>query len=187
MESTAMRIFALSLLPVLALSAAAPAPRPSPELTMQRYGGPPLRLGQFCGQVVALAFIHTSCNHCQDLTRMLVPIQKDYQARNVVVVECAFNEDAAMTMGPFFKVFEPNFPVGMAADPAVKEYLQWDDKKDGILMIPHMVFIDAKGTIIYDHGENDFFGAASDKNIRGVLDKMLGKPPAAAKAPAKKK
>ena len=148
---------------------------------MQRYGGPPFRLSQFRGKVIALALIHTSCSHCQDLTRLLVPIQKDYQARNVVVVECAFNEDAAMTMPPFFKVFGPNFPVGYTNDAAVKEFLQWNDKKDGILMIPHMVFIDAKGTIVYDHGENDFFGAASDKNIRGVIDKMLGKAPAAKK------
>jgi thiol-disulfide isomerase/thioredoxin len=164
---------------------AATTPRPAPELTLQRYGGKPFRLSEFRGKIVALTFMHTTCNHCQDLTRLLVPIQKDYQARNVVVVECAFNDDAGFTMGPFFKVFEPNFPVGISNNQAVKEFLQWDDKKDGILMIPHMVFIDAKGTIVYDHGENDFFGASSDKNIRGVLDKMLTKSPAGAKKATK--
>jgi thiol-disulfide isomerase/thioredoxin len=180
-----MRIFVLSLLSVLFMTAATAAetPRPSPELTMKRFQGQPFHLSQFRGKVVALAFIHTSCNHCQDLTRLLVPIQKEYQARNVVVVECAFNEDAELTMGPFFKIFQPNFPVGFTTDAAVKAYLKWDDRKDGILMIPHMVFINAKGTITADHGENDFFGAASDKNIRGVLDKMTSQaaPPAAKK------
>jgi hypothetical protein len=68
----------------------------------------------------------------------------------------------------------------------VKQFLGWNDKKDGILMIPHMVFIDTKGTIVQDHGENDFFGAASEKNIRAILDKMTAKG-AAAPAPAKKK
>ena len=53
--------------------------------------------------------------------------------------------------------------------------------KDGILMVPHMIFIDPKGTITADHGDNAFFGAAMDKNIRTQLDQM------AAKAPAKKK
>jgi len=143
-------------------------------------------LNQLRGKVVALAFIHTSCQHCQNLTRTLVPIQREYLPKGVVVVECAFNEDAPMTMGPFFKVFEPNFPVGITNDKTVKEYLGWNDKKDGILMIPHMVFIDAKGTIVQDHGENAFFGAASEKNIRDVLDKMVGKAAAPA-APAKKK
>lgn len=180
-----MRIFVLSLLSVFFMTAvpAAEVVRASPELTMKRYGGPPFNLSQFRGKVVALAFIHTSCSHCQDLTRLLVPIQKDYQARNVVVVECAFNEDAEFTMAPFFKVFQPNFPVGFTNDATVKAYLKWDDKKNGILMIPHMVFINAKGMITADHGENDFFGATSDKNIRGVLDQMTGQ----AAAPAAKK
>ncbi len=180
-----MRILVLTLFSVFSLSAAPAAlpPRVSPELTMERYGGAPFRLSQFAGKVIALAFIHTSCNHCQDLTRLLVPIQKEYQARNVVIVECAFNDDAGMTMAPFFKVFQPNFPVGYTNEPSVKSFLKWDDKKDGILMIPHMVFIDARGMITADHGENGFFGANTNNNIHAVLDQMLGKPapPAAAK------
>jgi thiol-disulfide isomerase/thioredoxin len=168
-----------------ALSAmAAEVPRPAPELTMQGSGGKPIKLSQFRGKVVLLTMMHTTCQHCQDLTRLLVPIQKDYQARNVVVVECAFNEDAPMTMGPFYKVFEPNFPVGVTNEAAVREFLKWNDKKDGVLMVPHVTFIDAKGTIVADHGENDFFGPAMDKNIRGVLDRLVSKAPAAA---AKKK
>ncbi len=150
---------------------------------MRDPGGRPIRLSQFRGKVVVLTLMHTTCQHCQDLTRLLVPLQKDYQGRNVVVVECAFNDDAPVTMAPFYKVFEPNFPVGITNEAAVREFLKWNDKKDGILMVPHVTFIDAKGTVVADHGENDFFGAAVDKNIRGELDRMLGK----AAAPAAKK
>jgi thiol-disulfide isomerase/thioredoxin len=177
-----MRILAFSLFSALVIYAATPAPRPAPELMMQDgHGRGTFQLRQFRGKVVALTFIHTGCQHCQNLTRTLVEIQKDYQAKNVAVVECAFNEDAAQFMGPFYEVFKPNFQVGLTNDVTVKRFLGWDDKKDGILMIPHMVFINAEGTIVQDHGENDFFGAASDKNIRAVLDKMTGKAPAAAK------
>jgi len=180
-----MRILVFSLFSALAIYAAAPAPRPAPELMMQDgHGKGTFRLSQFRGRVVALTFIHTGCQHCQNLTRTLVQIQQDYQAKNVSVVECAFNEDAALTMGPFYEVFKPNFQVGLANDATVKQFLGWNDKTDGMLMIPHMVFIDAKGTIVQDHGENDFYGAASDRNIRAVLDKMTGKAPAPA---AKKK
>ena len=174
-------VLMLTALFAVCTAPAAEVPRPAPELTLQRYQGKPFRLSDFRGKIVALTLMHTTCRHCQDLTRLLVPIQKDYQARNVVVVECVFNGDAMMTMGPFFKVFEPNFPVGLTNEEAVREFLKWDDKKDGMLMIPHIVFIDARGTIVHDHGENDFFGAASDKNIRGVLDKMTAKAPAAKK------
>jgi peroxiredoxin len=184
MKTRSLRIAALVLIGCLAASAAAVVPRPAPELTVRGPNGKPIQLSQFRGKIVVLTWMLTTCQHCQNLTRLLVPIQKDYQARNVVVFEVAFNEDAPMTMGPFFKVFEPNFPVGISNDATVKQFLKWDDKTDGILYVPHVTFIDAKGTIVYDHGENDFFGAASDKNIRGILDKMVGKAPAPA---AKKK
>ena len=181
-----MRTIALLLAGCLA-AAAAEVPRPAPELALQGPNGkPPLKLSQFRGKVVVLTLMHTTCQHCQDLTRLLVPIQKDYQSRNVVVLEVAFNEDAPMTMGPFYKVFEPNFPVGLTSDAAVRQFLKWSDKADGPLMVPHMTFIDAKGTIVYDHGDNDFFGASLDKNIRTIIDKMVGKAPAAPAAAKKK-
>ena len=48
---------------------AASVPRPSPELTMQRGGAPPIKLSKFRGKIVALVFGQTTCDHCQDLTR----------------------------------------------------------------------------------------------------------------------
>jgi len=153
---------------------------------LQGSGGKQFRLSQYAGKVIVLALMHTTCKHCQDLTRLLVPLQQDYAKRNVQVIEVAFNDDAPMTMGPFFEVFKPNFPVGLANDATIRNYLKWDDKKDGMLYVPRLVFIDPSGMITSEHGENEFFGPAVDKNIRSVLDKMLGKPAAPA-APVKKK
>src|SRR4030095_178816 len=91
-----MRTLAL-LLTGLSAALTAPAasvPRPSPELLMQRGGAAPLEPRQFRGKIVALAFGHSTCDHCQILTRTLNVIQKDYAARNVQVVECIFEGDA---------------------------------------------------------------------------------------------
>jgi hypothetical protein len=170
---------------VTALTApAASVPRPSPELTLERGGAPPIQLTQFRGKVVALALSHSTCNHCQDLTRTLKVIQKDYAARNVQVVECAFESDARINYPMFLKAFEPNFATGYTTDAAVKKYLQWNDKTDGVMMVPYMIFIDARGIIRGDfNGKDGFFGEA-DKRIRAELDKLT-KP--AAKPAAKKK
>ena len=73
----------------------------------------------------------------------------------------------------FLKAFEPNFPTGYTNEAAVKKYLQWNDKTDGILMIPYMIFIDAGGTIRGDFNGKDGFFGESDKRIRAELDKML--------------
>src|SRR5664280_611493 len=180
-----MRIPALILTSLLlASSIPAATPRPAPELTTQRLQTAPLLLSQLRGKVVALAFIHTTCSHCQDLTRILKAIQKDYAARNVQVVAVAFEEGVTNNFPMYLKAFEPNFAAGITSDAEVKKFVGWNDKRDGILMIPYMLFIDARGIIRGDFNGKDGFFGAGDKHIRAQLDKML-KP--AAKAPAKKK
>lgn len=163
---------------------AASVPRPSPELTMQRGGTQVVHLSQFRGKIVVLALAHTTCEHCQYLTRTLKVIQKDYAARNVQVVECAFEEGVNVNYPMFLKAFEPNFPTGYTTEAAVKKYLGWRDQTDGMLMIPYMIFIDPRGVIRGDFNGKDGFFGDSDKRIRAELDKML-KP--AAKSTVKKK
>jgi thiol-disulfide isomerase/thioredoxin len=78
---------------------------------MSRRGGPSLALSQYKGKVVALAFISTTCPHCQDLTTILNGIAHDYSLRGVQVLKCAFNDDAERTMAGFLDRFKPPFPV----------------------------------------------------------------------------
>jgi thiol-disulfide isomerase/thioredoxin len=109
-----MRTTIVSLLGATVLftgSAAEPA-RPGPAFSIMRIGTAPLKLSQYRGKVVALAFIYTTCPHCQRLTTILNSVAKDYSARGVQVLECAFNEDAVPTMPEFLKKVEPQFPVG---------------------------------------------------------------------------
>src|ERR1035441_10083954 len=148
---------------------AASVPRPSPELTMQRGGAPPIKLSQFRGKIVALVFGQTTCDHCQFLTRTLKVIQKDYAARNVQVVECAFEEDVSTNYPMFLKALEPSFATGYTTDDAVKKYLQWSDARDGSLMVPYMIFIDARGMIRGDFSGKDGFFTDAAKRIRAEL------------------
>src|SRR3954447_9671195 len=106
---------------------AGPVPRPAPELSIQRYQQAPFLLSQFKGKIVALAFIHTTCSHCQDLTRVLNVIQKDYQARNVTVLACAFEDGVVQNFIGYLKALQPTFPAGIAPESEVKKYLGWND------------------------------------------------------------
>ena len=144
-----------------------------------------MKLSQLKGKIVALAFIHTTCSHCQDLTRVLKVIQKDYMAKNVTVVTCGFEEGVAFNILGYIKALEPNFPAGTAPETEVKKYLGWDDKRDGALMVPHMVFLDAKGVIRGDFDGKDGFYSKMDENVRKQLDKLTTAAPAKA-APKKK-
>ena len=183
-----MRTAWISLLFASALytgSAAEPV-RPSPPFSIMRIGSAPLNFSQYKGKVVALAFIYTTCPHCQHLTTMLNQVSQDYAARGVQVLECAFNDDAVATMPEFLKQFNPLFPVGFGTRASVMSYLQYTIADTRPLYVPHMVLIDRAGMIRGDYpGEGPFF-QDPDGNIRKELDKMLKGAPAIASAAAKK-
>ena len=166
---------------------AAGVPRPSPELTMQRGSAPPIKLSQFRGKIVALVLAQTTCDHCQILTRTLKVIQKDYAARNVQVVECAFEKDVSTNYPMFLKALAPNFPTGYTTDEVVKKYLKWDNLRNGPLMVPYMMFIDARGIIRGDFNGKDGFFTDADRRIRAQLDKMTKSAAKPASKPAEKR
>lgn len=158
---------------VLLVCSAPAADRRSPAFTMQRTAGTPVSLGQYRGKVVALAFIQTTCPHCQQLTTELNRIATDYKARGVQVLECAFNPDAAPALPEFLERFHPPFPVGYSTQAAVMSYLQYTVFDPRPVYVPHMVFIDRAGMIRADYpGESEFFRNAAP-SIRAQLDKLL--------------
>ena len=171
-----MQTLRLILLAACCWSAfAADAARPSPPITIERTAGPDLNLRQYRGKVVALAFIQTTCPHCQALTTELNLIARDYAARGVQVLECAFNPDATATMPEFLERFRPGFPVGFSNQVAVMSYLQYSILDPRPVYVPHMVFLDRTGVIRADYpGESEFFQKAGP-NIRAQLDKLLKK------------
>jgi thiol-disulfide isomerase/thioredoxin len=174
-----MRTAILTLLCAISALAAdtAEPPRPSPALTIERLGAPALNLSQYRGKVVALAFISTTCPHCQDLTKLLGPLSREYALRGVQVLECAFNDDAQQTIAGFLQQFQPPFPVGWTSHAAVMSYLQRTILDTRPLYVPHMVFLDRRGIIQADYpGESDFMKDPAT-NIRAELEKLL-KPPA---------
>src|SRR5436309_13614178 len=88
-----MRIPIVTLLSAAALMAAE-VPRPSPAFTIQRVGEAPIALKQYQGKIVVLAFIFTTCQHCQHLTQMVAPMAREYAPKGVQFLECAFNVEA---------------------------------------------------------------------------------------------
>jgi thiol-disulfide isomerase/thioredoxin len=164
----------ISLCAMSALAAiAAETPRPSPPLTIERLGAPSVELSQYRGKVVALAFIFTTCSHCQDLTKLLGPLSREYALRGVQVLECAFNDDAKQTMAEFMQQFKPPFPAGWTSRATAMAYLQRSILDTRPLYVPHLVFLDRRGIIQGDYpGESDFMKDPAT-NIRAELEKLL--------------
>ena len=150
---------------------AAEVGKPSPALTIQRLSSPPLQISQYKGKVVALAFIDTNCPHCQNLTKLLNVISKEYAPKGVQVVACAFNDGVKDLLSEFLQKFQPTFPVGYCDRDAVMVYVQYSVLKP--FYVPHMVFLDRRGVVRGDFaGESDFM-TQPDVNVRTELDQLL--------------
>src|SRR5436309_9656232 len=134
-QVTALALFALAI----SGAAAANLPRPSPDLAINLGPGKQLKLSQYKGKPVVLAFILTYCSHCQRTIGFLIKDQQEFGDR-VQVVATAIEEKAATAVPGFIRQFAPPFPVGYNGNTEANEYLQHPPML--ILHMPSLVFID---------------------------------------------
>src|SRR5271168_3415776 len=113
-----------------------PTPRKAPELTIVEPGGKQSLLSSYRGKVVALAFIMTTCPHCQAECGVLTKLQGELGPKGFQPLAVAFDENLHIT-----------FPVGYAKERAtVVDFLQADDSPTSKgWNVPQMVLIDRKG------------------------------------------
>jgi peroxiredoxin len=171
---------------LLWLAALAPAamasdiPRPSPDFAVNLNNGGQIHVSQYHGKVVVLAFILTSCPHCQFTSQILSGLQNEYGPRGFQVVASAIEDMASMFVPDFIKKFQPPYPVGYNERPPVLDYLQHPVIYR--LMMPQVVMIDRKGVIRAQFaGDDKFFEKpVQEKNFRELLEPLLKEGEAAA-------
>ncbi len=174
----------------LALSAlslhAATIPRPAPDIPIEIKNGKPIHLSQYRGKVVVMAYILTTCSHCQKTTGFLNKLQKELGPRGLQVVESAIEANAENAVIAFSKQFQTPYPVGFNGIMDAMNFMQHPTMQS-----PHMpllAFIDRKGMIRAQHeGNEDFFGDQQEQNLRKEIEALLKEgaaAPAAKKTPA---
>lgn len=182
-----MRFILLGALCMGLIAPAAPLPRPTPDFAIHLTPSGQVSPAQYKGKVVVLAFILTTCPHCQHSVQFLSGLQREYGARGLQVMAAAFNEMAHMLVPDFIKQFQPAFPVGYADRESVLGYL--DHSTIMQMYVPALVFIDRKGMIRHQYLGDDPFFQNQEKNVRDTIEALLKEPVASRKssAPAGKK
>jgi len=188
-----------SLLPAVTALAAlslagAQVPRPAPEFSVKLANGQQLLLSQYRGKVVALEFLLTTCPACQDASRVLNRMYKEYGARGFQPIGVAFNDMAMMLVPDYVKNLGLSFPVGVGTRESVMDFLQHSPILR--MLVPQLVFVDRKGIIRAQYSADDPFFLDKEKNMRTQIESLLAEPgggslahkkasPAKSKAPAK--
>src|SRR5580658_2339978 len=156
------------------MAGAADVPRPTPDFEIGMNTGDAIKLSQYKGKVCVLAFILTTCPHCQKTVGFLSGMQKEYGPQGLQVVASAVDDMGKMNVPDFITRFRPAFPVGFNALSDAQGYLQHPVMFR--MFMPQLVFIDRKGNIRAQYAGDDKFiteEANQEKNIRDQIEALL--------------
>ena len=140
-------LFLALSLSCLSVSAQPPMPRKAPELTIIEPSGKQTLLSSYKGKVVVLAFILTTCPHCQAECGVLTKLHGELGDKGFQPLAVAINDTTGPLVNGFMQVFHPSFPVGyLPVRQTVVDFLKVDDNVTW--NVPQVVVIDRKGMIV---------------------------------------
>jgi peroxiredoxin len=170
---------------ILTLAAALTAagqqlPRKAPDFTINLNGGKKVQLADYKGKGVVLAFILTTCSHCQATTAVLSRLQAEFGPKGLQVLESAIDQGGEAFVPRFIQQYQPQFPVGFNEFAQAQTFMQFPPMKT--MYMPGLVFIDRQGNIVAQHIGNDpeMANGVQEKNLRGLVEKILAAPAGAA-------
>jgi thiol-disulfide isomerase/thioredoxin len=165
-------------LPILLFSgllgaAEPPIPRPAENIAIQVAPEKYLWLSEHSGQTCILAFILTTCPHCQFTTGVLSHIAKDYAGKNVWIAASAVEPMSSLNIPDFVKKFMPEFPVGYNEQSYVAKFLGLPPNEP--LFFPQVVFVDRGGIIRaqFTGGDKPMDKEIQEKTLRETLETTM--------------
>jgi peroxiredoxin len=163
----------------LSIAFAQQIPRKAPDWTIDMPSGKPITLSQYTGKAVLLAFILTTCPHCQKTVGYLAKDQQTYGPRGFQVLASAIDQGVPAVIPPFVKEFQLPFAVGYNTDGnAMLALLGYS--RDHLPHMPILLFIDAKGTIREQHEGSEeaaYFNLQQERNLQKSIEALVGQAP----------
>src|ERR1700761_50460 len=97
-------------------------------------------LNEYEGKTCVIAFILTTCPHCQFTTGILNKLQAEFANQGVQIIESAAEPMAALHVADFQSKFHPAFPVGYNDQRYIAKFLGYSE--DTPMMFPTIAIID---------------------------------------------
>jgi thiol-disulfide isomerase/thioredoxin len=148
-------------------------PRPAANIGIQTAPEKYTWISEFQGKTCIVAFIMTTCPHCQYTTGILSKIQTDYAAKGVRVIASAIEPMSSLHIPGFVKQFQPTFPVGYNEQGYINKFLGLPENDP--MFVPQVVFIDKSGIIRaqFTGDSPEMVKDVQEKKLRETLDRVL--------------
>lgn len=160
---------------LLATGAAAlampPLPRKSPEFTITDPAGKETLLSSYRGKVVVLAFVHTTCPHCQTFSTVLEKLQKELGPRGFQAIDVAWNPGAQNLVPGFVKNLNLTFPVGYSDWDPIMSFLGFSVMDRPV--VPLEVVIDRRGMIRAESQPTGDANLQDEAKLKALIDGLL--------------
>lgn len=127
------------------LGATEPPLKKAPELAFRLPDGKEQLLSSYRGKVISLEFIHTTCSHCQQASRVQKRLQQTYGDQGFQAIDVAINPNAESLIGNFASQFQLNFPIGWTTTDQALSFLGFSIMR--LYVVPQIVVIDRAGNV----------------------------------------
>ncbi len=189
------RPIALAILGLIAVlgSFGADAGDPKPQLPrkatpfgIQTGPGQYTWLNEFEGKTVVVAFILTTCPHCQFTTGILNKLHAEYAPKGVVFIASASEPMAALHVADFIARFHPAFKVGYNDEGYISKFLGYPP--DQPMFYPAIAMIDRNGIIRDEYVGEDkrLMNDIQEKSLRESIEKTMAAGQTSRRTPAPK-
>jgi len=168
-----MRWSLLGALCLAAVANAAPAPaglvaRPAPDFVLPAASGSNVRLSEYRGQPVVIAFWSSRCSTCAAQLAALDRYYGTYRSSGLVVLGVSVEDDPQRARN-YAHAHAASFPLLLDASKNVS-------RTYGIERLPTTVLIDRSGVVRYLHSDDRAGDSSYVAQIRALLDDRAGTP-----------
>jgi len=171
-----LTLSASSLIGSTGVTAPAPVPRQSPELTFVEASGRSARLSSFKGRVVVIEFLLTTCPRCLSVAESMTKLHRELGSRGFQPILIALdNGIAGPGVSSFVNEWRLAGTAGFASSSDVDKYLGRSGTER--FRLPQMVVIDRAGVIRAQSPGTGDPRLESESDLHGLIDKLLKQAP----------
>jgi len=163
-------------------------PRQAAPWSIKTLDNKTVTLQQYKGKPVVVAFMLSTCEHCQKLVSQMNAIQAEFGPKGVVFLAGVVDATKTVGLSDFVKRFPPQFPLGTMDESMLLSFGQYG--RDKVSYYPMLFFVDRWGTLRTQYqGTDNLFKGDQFTNIRGEVGRLAAMTqvaalPAAGSAPA---